>query len=88
MKGQIIQLFVSLVLILMILAIIFFLIFKGGNISNKQLWHILLVFFIAIVVVLNLRPHWSVEKKYRKFFESFFQQTDEQLQERLFAPLL
>ena len=87
MKGQIIQLFVSLVLILMILAIIFFLIFKGGNISNKQLWHILLVFFIAIVVVLNLRPHWSVEKKYRKFFESFFQQTDEQLQERLFGEI-
>ena len=85
MKERIIQIFVSLTLMAMILGIVFVFIFKSGNISHQQFLHIMLFLFIAFVIVLNLQPHWSVEKKHRQFFDNFLLQTDETLQNRLFG---
>ena len=84
MRGQIIQLLVSILLVAAILAILFLFVFKGGNISHKEFWHTVLSLFILVIVLLNLRPHWSVEKKHRRFFETFLSETDERLQQRLF----
>ena len=84
MRSNIIPLLISLLLIAGIVAILFFFLFRGGNITNKEFWHILLGLFIAVLVVLNLRPHWSIEKKHRRFFEEFLAETDQPLQQKLF----
>ena len=75
----------SLQLIAGIAFILCFFLFKGGNISHKQLLHILLGIFILILVALNLRPHWSIEKKHRRFFEEFLAETDSSLHRKLFV---
>jgi len=85
MKERIIQILVSLTLIAAIFVIVFVFVFKGGSISHQQFWHILLFLFIVLVIVLNLRPHWSVTKKHRHFLDGFLAQTDKTLQGRLFG---
>jgi|GEM_PF-5025935 len=84
MRSGIIQLFISLLLIAGIILILFVFVFKGGNITHRQLWHILLGIFLVVLIVLNLRPHWSIEKKHRSFFEEFLSETDSSLQRKLF----
>ena len=85
MRKDFIQLLVSLLLVAGIAFILFFFLFKGGNISHKEVWHTLLGLFVLILVVLNLRPHWSIEKKHRRFFEEFLSETSPSLQEKLFS---
>lgn len=84
MKSDIVQLLTSLLLIAGILTILFFFLFKGGNVTHKEFWHILLGLFIVVLLVLNLRPHWSIEKKHRKFFEELIAEIDLPLQLKLF----
>ena len=84
MRSQIIPLLISLLLILGIIGILFVFVFKGGNLSNKEFWHILLWGFIIMLLILNLRPHWSVDKKHRHFFEEFLSSVDTTLQRQLF----
>ena len=84
MRANIIQLIATLLLIAAILVIVFFLIFKGGNLSNREFWNIMLGLFLVILLVLNLRPHWSIEKKHRKFFEGLLAEIDAPLRQKLF----
>ena len=84
MRGNILQLIATLLLIAGILIIVFFLIFKGGKLTNKEFWHIMLGLFLMILLILNLRPHWSIEKKHRKFFEGLLAEIDAPLQRKLF----
>ena len=84
MRSNFIQILISLLLILGILTIAFVFIFKSGNISGREFWHTLLILFILALIVLNMRPHWSVEKKYRRFFREFFSETGAPLQQKLF----
>ena len=84
MRNQITQLVVSLLLIAGILVIVFIFVFKAGNITHRQFWHILMGLFLLLLVILNLKPHWSVEKKHRRFFEEFLSETSGQLQQKLF----
>ena len=35
-------------------------------------------------LVLNMKPHWSIEKKHRKFFEELISEIDYPLQQKLF----
>ena len=84
MRSGIIQMFISLLLIAGIILILFVFLFKGGNLTHRQLWHVLLGLFLVVLVVLNLRPHWSIEKKHRRFFEEFLSETDTSLQRKLF----
>lgn len=84
MRNNIIQLLVSLLLIAGIVIILFFFVFKGGNVTNKEFWHIMLGLFVIVLLVLNLRPHWSIEKKHRRFFEEFLAEVDDSLQQKLF----
>ncbi len=83
MNSKIIQLLVSLLLIAAACSIIFVFVFKGGHVSHKEFWHILLFLFILIVLLLNLRPHWSLEKKHRHFFETFISRTDPAILRRI-----
>jgi len=85
MRSQVIQLLVSILLVILILGVVFLLIFRGGNLTHKEFWHIILWLSLFVVVVLNLRPHWSVEKKHRQFFQTLLTQTDSSLQHRLFS---
>jgi len=85
LRVQFIQLLVSLLLIVIIVAVVFVFIFKGGNLTHKEFWHIILWLSVILVIILNLRPHWSVEKKHRQFFEDFVAQTDSTLQRLLFG---
>lgn len=84
MRSDVIQLLMTLLLIAGIVFILFFFLFKGGNISNKEFWRILLGLFIVVLLVLNLRPHWSIEKKHRNFFEGLINEIDLPLQQKLF----
>ncbi|MBR1510891.1 MAG: hypothetical protein IJ623_09605 [Bacteroidales bacterium] len=70
------QLIATLLLIAAILVIVFFLIFKGGNLSNREFWNIMLGLFLVLLLALNLRPHWSIEKKHSKFFEGLLAEID------------
>ena len=79
-----VQFIITLLLLAGIVAILFVFLFKGGNISHRQFWHIMLLLLSVVVIVLNLKPHWSVEKKHRHFFEEFLAETDSALQEKLF----
>lgn len=73
------------------MTLIFVFVFKQGNLTHKELWRTLLGLFIFVTVILNFRPHWSVEKKYRQIFEVFLAETSDSLQQKLFhnapAPL-
>ena len=84
MKSSIIQIIISLLLIVGIVAIIFVFVFNRGDLSSTEFWHIMLGIFILAVIILNVRPHWSVEKRYRHFFEEFLSETDSTLQQQLF----
>lgn len=84
MRSSIIQILISLALIAGILALVFIFIFKGGNLSHRELWNVLMWIFIVVVIIMNLRPTWSVEKKHRRFFEEFIAETDDTLQQKLF----
>ena len=79
------QLIISLTIIGGIFAIFFFVVFKGGNIDHVEFWTILMWLLLLLLVFLNLRPHWSVAKKYRRFYEMFLRNADDALQERLFG---
>ena len=85
MASRIVQLLISLLLIAGSLLIVFVFIFKSGNISHKEFWHILLGLFIVLLVLLNIHPHWSVDKKYRQFFTDFVSRTDSSVHTRLFG---
>ena len=84
MSGSITQFFISLLLIAISIAIVVAFVWTQGNISHKRLWLSLLVVFLLVILVLNLRPHWSVEKKHRAFFEEFLSETSDSLQRKLF----
>jgi len=84
MRSNLIQLFVTLFLIAGIAFILFVFLFNKGNITHRQLWHILLGIFIVVLIVLNMRPHWSIEKKHRRFFEELLSEVDLSLQRKLF----
>lgn len=84
MKSRIIQLIVSLILIVSSIGIIFMFVFNSGRLIHAAFWRILLLFFAALLV-LNIRPHWSVEKKHRRFFEDFDAKADMQTKKRIFG---
>lgn len=83
MHSRIAQLFASLLLIAAAVVILFVQVFKRGDLDHRQFWHIMMWISIVLVVILNLRPHWSVEKKHRHFFKDFLARTDAALHERL-----
>ncbi len=85
MSSRITQLLTSLLLIIGSVFIVFVFVFKSGHITHEEFWHILLGLFLVLLLLLNIHPHWSVDKKYRQFFKDFAARTDSRVLSRLFG---
>ncbi|MBO6169698.1 MAG: cardiolipin synthase [Bacteroidales bacterium] len=85
MFTRIAQLVLSLLLIAGSLAIIFVFVFKSGHLTHRELWHTLLGLFLVLLLLLNIHPHWSVEKKHGQFFRDFVARADSSVLSRLFG---
>lgn len=85
MNSRVIQLLLSLLLIAGSIAIIFVFVFKSGNLTHQEFWHALLGLSLFLLLMLNIHPHWSVEKKHGEFFRDFVARADSSVLSRLFG---
>jgi cardiolipin synthase len=79
MKTPPIRLFISFILVTAIIVIVLPFIFKRGHVNHQNVWRTVLIIFTVVILTLNLKPHWSFEKRHHAFVELFRKSVSPQL---------